>query len=173
MPGSIKTLLGICLFSANPQDLPQSRHFLAGCVIAAMLVLLVGYNILPTETNPVVLAASHVLLIGASWMILLLFSKKVERWLQSASAIYGTSAILNLVSLPMIASNDQLVSPDPTAGPGFTIFAFVSLWIWEIAVTARIIRESLEIKMRKAVFVSLLMTFAMQFIMVTLFSPAR
>jgi hypothetical protein len=173
MPGSIKTLLRICLFSANPQDLPQSRHFLAGCVIAAMLVLLVGYNLLPTETNPVVLAASHILFIGVSWLVLLLLTRKGERWMQSASAMYGTSAILNLVSIPLIASNDHLISPDPAAGPNFTTFAFVSLWIWEIAVTACIIRETLEIKMRKAVFISLLMTFAMQFIMVTLFSPAR
>ncbi len=173
MPGSIQTLLRICLFSANPQDLPESRQFLTGCVVAAMLVLLVGYNMLPAETNVVVLAASHILFIGANWMILLLFFRKVDRWVQSASAIYGTSAILNLVSLPLIASNDYLVSPDSAAGPNFTTFTFVSLWIWEIAVTACIMRETLDIKMRKAVFISLLMTFAMQFIMVTLFSPAR
>ncbi len=171
MPKQIQTLIRICLFKSNPQDLADSRELLIGSIAASFVVLLVGYSLLPTETSAAVLAASHVLFIGVSWMILLQITGKAARWTQSASAMYGTSACLNLVSMPLIATNDRLLSAEPVTTPDLTMFAFVSVWIWEIVVSACIIRETIETRMRRGVFISLLMTFAMQFIMVTLFSP--
>lgn len=171
---TIRTLIRICLFAANPQDLPAKRQILTMCVAGTFIVLFVGYNLLAPGANPILLAASHTLLLGAAWLVVLQLSRKMARWYQSASAIYGTSAIMNLVSLPVISGSIP-VSTDGNSAvqPGFGAFILISLWLWEIAVTARIVRESIEIRMSMAIGISLLMSFVLQFIMINLFGPGN
>lgn len=166
----LRTLARICLFSAGPQDLPSSRQLLVGCVAATLVVLFIGYRMLVPGVNPLVLAAIHALLLGLGWIILLQITGKMERWHQSVSAVYGCAAILNLVSLPIVASGITNGALEQGDRPGLVSFTLIALWIWEIGVTARIIRESIEVRLGSAIGISLLMSFALQFAMVSMFS---
>lgn len=171
MLNTIRTLIRICLFAANPQDLPADRQILTVCVAGTFIVLFVGYNMLAPGASPFLLAASHTLLVGVAWLVLLQITRKMTRWYQSASALYGTSAIMNLVSLPLIAGSIPASVTGNGAQPGIGSFILISLWLWEIGVTARIIRESIEIRMSMSIGISLLMSFVLQFIMINLFGP--
>ncbi|MGI9316871.1 MAG: hypothetical protein ACR2QW_06040 [bacterium] len=174
MLDTIRILIRICLFAANPQDLPAKRQTLTLCVAGTFVVLFAGYKILAPGANPVLLAASHTLLLGVAWIVLLQLSRKITRWYQSASAVYGTSAIMNLISLPIISGSLPMsATSDGAAQPGFSSFVLIALWMWEIGVTARIVRESIEIRMSMAIGISLLMSFVLQFIMINLFGPGN
>lgn len=166
----IRTLARICLFTANPQDLPASRQLLVGCIAATLVVLFIGYRILIPGASPVALAALHTFLLGLSWIVLLQATGKMARWYQSASAVFGCAAIINLVSLPIISSGIAQGALQNDSRPSAMSFIMIGLWIWEVAVSARIIRASIEIRPGSAVGISLLMSFAIQFAMVSLFS---
>lgn len=157
---------------AGPQDLPASRRFLIGCVASTLVVLFIGYRILIPGASPVPLAAIHTLLLGVSWIALLMLTGKMDRWHQSASAIYGCSAMINLVSLPIIANGIADVPVERTDQPTAMSVIMIGLWLWELTVTARIVRESIEIRMSSAFGISLLMAFAIQFTMVSLFNQS-
>ena len=166
---TLRTLVRICLFMAGPQDLPSSRELLVGCIALAFAVLFVGYTMLSVEGNTFLLAASNAALIGIGWIIVLQLARKMERWHQSASAIYGTTAILNLVSLPIITSGISAAEFGDGQIPQNLRLIIFGLWAWEIAVTARITRTTLEIGLGFAVIISIAMSFGLQLIMAPLF----
>lgn len=172
MRNALRTLIRICLLAAKPQDLPASREFLVGCIAAAFTVQFVGYNMLTEDGNPFLLAAINTALMGVTWVILLQFSRHMDRWHQSASAIYGCMAIINLVSLPVIAWSIDLTGMEDGGLSDSARLIVIGLWAWEIAVSARIIRETLEIRMPLAVAIGIALSFALQIVMVFLFGPA-
>jgi hypothetical protein len=174
MVNTIRILIRICLFAANPQDLPAQRQILTMCVASTFVVLFAGYKLLAPGASPILLAATHTLLLGVAWIVVLQLSRKMARWYQSASAIYGTAAIMNLVSLPIISGNIPVTSTGSgVAQPGIGAFILITLWLWEIAVTARIVKESIEIRISMAIGISLLMSFVLQFIMINMFGPGN
>lgn len=166
---TFQTLIRICLFLGKPQDLPPSRELLVGCVAATFAVLFIGYSLLLSRGNTFLLAASNTALIGVGWIIVLQLARKMDRFHQSACAIYGTAALLNLVSLPIISAG--LNAADASGGEiseNLRVIIF-GLWAWEIAVTARITRETLEIRLVLAVFISIALSFGLQLAMEPLF----
>ena len=172
MRTALQTLIRICLLAAKPQDLPASREFLVGCIAAAFSVQFVGYNMLTENGNPFLLAASNTALLGVGWIILLQITRRMERWHQSACAIYGSTAIINLASLPIIAWSLDLTGVESGGLSDSARLIVIGLWAWEIAVSARIIRETLEIRMPLAVAIGIALSFALQVAMVFLFGPA-
>ena len=172
MLSSISTLIRICLLVARPQDLPASREFLYLCVAAAFAILFTGYSILAETGNPLLLAAINAALLGVIWLIILQVAGHTDRWLQSASAIYGSAAILNLVSLPIITSGLDIPSMDREGISETSRLVIIGLWAWEVSVTARITRETLEINLPLAIILSIAMSFVLQMAMITLFGTA-
>ena len=172
MLSAIPTLIRICLLVARPQDLPASREFFYLCVAAAFAILFTGYSILTGTGNPLLLAAINTALLGVIWLIVLQVAGRKDRWLQSASAIYGSAAILNVVSLPIITGGLDIPSMDNGGISETSRLVIIGLWAWEIAITARIIRETLEINLPLAAILSIAMSFVLQMAMVTLFGSA-
>lgn len=166
---SITTLIRICLLVARPQDLPASREFFYLCVAAAFAILFMGYSILAGTGNPLLLAAINTALLGVIWLVILQVAGRTDRWIQSASAIYGSAAILNLISLPIITSGLDIPSMDKEGISETSRLVIIGLWAWEVAVTARITRETLEINLPLAVILSVAMSFVLQMAMVTMF----
>lgn len=172
MMSALATLFRICLLKASPQDLPASRKLLFGCVAATFTVLFAGYSILTDTGNPVLLAAVNTALLGMVWLVILRVSGRMDRWHQSACAIYGTATILNLVSLPIISGGLDIPSTGQEGMGEMSRLIIIGLWIWEVAVTARITRETLEISLPLSIILSIALSFAVQMAMLTLFGPA-
>jgi len=155
----------------KPQDLPLSRQLLVSCVAAAFVTLFIGYRILFQSISPLAFAAAHVFLIGATWIALLSYNHKMDRWHQSASAVFGCGAITNLVSLPIYAHALQsgIAGSDGTLGPA-ALFLLLPR-IWELAISALIIRETIEVSTGKSIGIAILISFAMEICLSIIFRP--
>ncbi len=99
----LKVFLDIVLWRRGPQDLPASRLLLwlsVGAYVAVTIVQLAQVH----ETSAkwwVFVVADPALLVAGTWLLLGLFGKR-ERFLQTATAVLGTGALLGaLLVLPV------------------------------------------------------------------------
>ena len=163
------TVVRICLFSAKPQDLDASREHLAAAVVVAIVVLFICYSALPGDRAAVVLSVTHAAVLGAAWMLLLKLHNKVPRWYQSATAVYGSSSLINLAQLPMILKLTEAVGSEVDRSLGSSAIAVTILWFWEIGVISSIIHQTLEIRRGMAVILAIVLSFAIQLVLIQLF----
>jgi hypothetical protein len=157
----------------KPQDLPSSRQFLVLCIAAGFITFFIGYRILFPSINPLAFSAAQTFLMGVTWITLLTYNRKISRWHQSASAMYGCSAITNLVSLPIYAHALQsgITASDGTLEAG-ALFLLLPR-IWELAISALIIRETIEIRTGKSIGIAILISFAIEITLSIMFSPGK
>lgn len=138
----LKLLLDLCLFQAKPQDLPASSTLVVATTVAAIVT-----NILTHRADgqiPMVIAMStaQVVVFGfAIWMVLR-WKQKVERFRQTVTAIFGTSALLQLVAWPVVGWLHQ-VKESPDASMPMTLLFALSIWVLAIAVY--VMKQALEL----------------------------
>lgn len=156
----IKTLVDLCFFKARAEELPYSILWLSVtavalfiCNVVAMEPTLADWS-RPLEQNipavPVALVMVTVLG-GAVWLFLRL-RFKTERFVQTTTGIYGTTALLRLISWPISEWNRRL-GEDPNQ-----VVPMLLMWLlalWALAVTARILRDALEVDFMVAVLYTL------------------
>lgn len=133
----IKLLFDICLFKKGPQSLPASVWLLRLLLIADAGISFLMINI---RTGLVVsllqAAASALLIIGFSWLMLFAAGKR-ERFNQTTCALLGTDALISFFALPGMAS--MMIG----AGALLAFIVTIALMIWHWAVTGHIIRNAL------------------------------
>lgn len=97
VPQLLKVLLDIVLWRRGPQDLPASALLLALTVAAYVGVSVVQLALLEEPPGAwTLLVFGDPLLLGAgTWLVLRLF-RHPERFLQAATAVFGTGALLGL-----------------------------------------------------------------------------
>ncbi len=148
----LKILVDICLFQAKPQDLPASQSLVlatgAGTVITNLLVHRAQGEILQVLVNSV----AQVVVFGLCvWMVLRL-KLRVERFPQTISAIYGSSALLQLVAWPMAAS---LPRTDNVPELSLPILLILGVGIWVLAISVHVLREALEVSVGAGILYTL------------------
>ena len=161
MPTSLRTLLRICMMNGGPQDLPASSKLLQISIVASIVTSFLGYRALNAGINPLIYALAHVALMGAAWYGILSFARRTDRWQQSAIALFGCSAIVNLVALPIYAQVLGTASPG-NIPQGPTLLLLLLPLIWEFAVITLIIRETMEKTTGQSVLLTFLMSMAIQ-----------
>lgn len=134
-----RQLLNICLFRAPPQKLPYSWELFT-VTLSAMLAM----NYLAMQAYGPAPNAASALLVGLLFTLgfiyaILLFLKYTNRFVQTASAIFGTGAIITLVSLPVLYGVSAGALQDP-----YTFFALAALGIWRPLVMGHILRHALS-----------------------------
>ena len=137
-----------------------------------IVVQIITTVMLPAFGNPLLLAIAHAGLVAGSWHLLLRITGKLERWHQSISAIFGTGALLNIVSMPLIVTSINTGAAMDAQRPGIASYTFLLLWIWDIAITSRIVRETIEVRLLHAVGLSFVLSLVIRFVLVSLFGPA-
>ncbi len=141
----IQPFLRLCLFNANPQDLPASRVLLNVLLILNVLAGLA--LILPTYGFSIALLETLfelVLLCGFVWIVLQLRSVP-ERYLQTLNSLLGVSVIMSILVLPLVYSLARL--PEGQPPDGLTAFAYLVIFGWAIMVDAHIYRHALSTNM--------------------------
>ena len=138
-----------------------------------MIILFICYSALPGERNVMPLSVAHIIAMGIVWVILLKFHNQLMRWYQSATAIYGCTSLINLAQLPVVLKLMQQTNGDVHDTIGSVAFVVMLMWIWEIAVVSRIIRQTLEVQRFTSVMLSLTFTFAIHLALLQIFSHAR
>jgi hypothetical protein len=138
----LKLLLDLCLFQAKPQDLPSN-----GTLVVTATVAAIATNILTHRADgqiPMVVAMStaQVVVFGfAIWMVLR-WKSRVERFRQTVTAIFGTSALLQLVAWPVVGWLHQVQESADASMPMTLLFA---LSIWVLAIAVYVMKNALEL----------------------------
>lgn len=162
----IVLFVDICLFKRGPQDVPAS-WFLFGLVLIAYLI--VGELLLMVESDWLeagmqALTEAGLLLIFC-WVILY-FTGKTPRFLQTTIALLGTDAI--------ISTPGALLLQWWVAHPEMRLFqtALFALMLWHIAVLAHILRHALSRPLVYGAALALLYILVTYQLMSMIFSPA-
>ena len=141
----LQVIANLCLLQAKPQDLPASRLLFSGTLIAVIIIEIPALW-LSLGTPGLALVGA---LMDAALILLFLrgglyFLQLETRFLQTATALFGAGAILNLVAIPV---HQLLVGAE--AGSGRAMVGgllFLVLLGWQLAVTGHILRHALSIR---------------------------
>lgn len=138
---TLETLVRITLLRAGPQDLPFSTT-LMGVVIA--LTAGINYPVIARytpEAEPLLqillLLAYNLGFLGAALWI----RGHGARFVQTATAIFGTDVIISTIALPVL-----LVIGSPNDANALAAISFLVLIIWNIAIVNHILRAALDLR---------------------------
>src|SRR3954469_3640185 len=139
-----KALVDIALLRRGPEEVPASAALL-GIVIAvyAGIVLLVASPFLDSPGRAAAELALSVACTLLFYRAVLRLARKAERFTQTMTALYGISAVVSPIVVPMMA----VVAAQPkaqTQPPTLLILGIFVLCIWGITVTVYILRQALE-----------------------------
>ena len=155
----LSRLVGILLLKDGPQDLPPGTPALAGSVaiyVAATSVSIARGD--GTEHPAAVMALAVVLPMLLSRIVLGL-RNRLARWPQTLSALFGTSGLLSLLSLPLAVTAGS--EPQPVV-----VAASLVLFFWSFAVDAHIWRHALDTSFAVGMAVAVLL-FAVSMVVIT------
>jgi hypothetical protein len=149
----LRLFFDLCLIQKGPRDVPDSSvllkfvfclYFLAGSVLLSSSL---------TLSEALMQSFIETLLLGVFVYLLVNFFAVKNRFNQSITAVYGSGALMTIVSVPFIFWTASLVDNNsPTGVVGLIVFLIVC---WSFIVMANIIRETIQ----KSFSVSLLLTF--------------
>jgi len=142
MPVLFRIFFDICLLRAGPQSLPYSAFLFGVCMglyAFSGLLLLVRDVSFAAALGQVVVDAG--VLLGLAYMVLR-GRGLASRFVQTATAMVGSGALLGLLVLPI-----ALTMPAPMEGanpPGLTVLALLGVMAWSVIVPGHIFRESMD-----------------------------
>lgn len=151
-------MTGILFFRLGPQDLPGTPVTLG--IILLFYMTVAGLSIFGGRTPPnpgLILALYAVLPALLIWAVLRLGGRPV-RFIQTASALYGTGALLSILNLPLVLSADS-EPPAAAALVGLVVF------FWHLAVDGHIWRHALEVSYAAGLVVAVIL-FGISFMVV-------
>jgi len=150
----LKVFLDIVLWRRGPQDLPASALLLV-LVTALYVAVSVTQLLMLHEVGSVwfvFVVLDPALLIGGTWLLLRLF-KHPERFLQTATAVLGTGALLGvLVYLPLQWLLDSAGATPESTLAGAAALALVVMFA---LVTGRILKLAMDSTLFTGVAISL------------------
>jgi len=149
-----KLFFDICLLRAKPQDVPASNTLL---LLTMLVAIITG---VPAIIGSVGGLASA-LMIGLMDVALILVLLRVfltlaglsPRLLQTATAIFGSGVIINLLSIPV-----QVLLDTST---GYSVAQFVgalfyfALLVWSLAIMGHILRHSFKLQLSSGVLIAM------------------
>jgi hypothetical protein len=150
----LKVFLDIVLWRRGPQDLPASPMLLGLAAAVYVLVSIVQLALLrePAAAWFVFVVLDPLLLTGGVWLLLRFFNRR-ERFLQTATAVLGTGALLGvLLFLPM---QWLLAALDVSSGSTWAGLAALSLVVVFALVTGRILKLATDSNLFTGIALSL------------------
>lgn len=132
----------ICLLKATPQDLPISSFLLMLAIIAYFITGLI-FGILGLSFN---LALAHVTLdiivMTTFFGLILRITGFQARFLQSATALFGSACILTIVEAPFAFLGKNIMVANGIVLPSLILYFLI---IWNFVVIGHILRHTLAI----------------------------
>lgn len=164
MTDLIIRLTGLLLLRRGPQDLPAGWPALLLTIIAYVAVT--AFNLSRGEGHPapvtvIMLAVGLPLLL--TWIVLKI-RQRTARWGQTLTALFGSNALLSIVTLPFSLA----AGSDPNTGLALILLAS---FFWSFAVDAHIWRHALDISFAGALVVTMLLFVISLLIITSLTGP--
>jgi hypothetical protein len=140
----IKFFVELCLLRRPPQDLPASEMLLGLVLVADLVVgVLVGITAGLSWLTSLLQGVAELLLLMVALYAALTQLKLRARFLQAATALLGSGAVLGLVAIPPLSLNPTGSQENDLAALG--AFLLLGLVIWGILVTGHILRHTFSI----------------------------
>ena len=150
----LKLFIDICRLRAKPQDVPASSALLMLTIALALVSGIVSISSSVYGMEQIIVIS---LMDVAVTLVLLSFFLNLmrlsSRLLQTATAIFGTGAIINLLSLPVML----LMNSGPE-NPGYQLLGalfYFALLIWGLVVIAHILRHSFELPLTGGLLIAI------------------
>lgn len=166
----IKLLFDICLLRSKPQDIPASSALMLLTLLAAIA------SGVPAITGSVgglvpalMIGLLDVALILALLRIFLGLTGLSSRWLQTATALFGTGVIINLLSIPVQVLLDS--SSDHSTSQFLGALFYFALLVWSLVIMGHILRHSFKLRLSSGVLIAM-SYFMLINTLVRLFLPA-
>lgn len=156
----------LCLLRAAPQDAPGSSALLGVALVVNVLVgLLLIVTARPAPLPALVESLLEVLLMLAVLRAALSLTGRLGRFLQSATAILGSSALLGLASLPLVG----WTSGADSGVAELSGLLLLLLVVWSLVVLGHILRHTFNLSLGRGVLLGVLYTFVSYGLIITLF----
>lgn len=152
---ALRTYFDIVMFRRGPEDLPVSPTLLLLTIAANVLLGLALSSALPLpEHDRISVAVVGALFLCAWYWALLRLAGKPERFLQTATAIFGFQTVL----LPAFMAVRMMYPEQPTIEsiPLPVFLVGIGLELWTLAINSRIVRSATQWSIFAAVAVVLL-----------------
>jgi hypothetical protein len=151
----LQLFMDICLLRGKPQDLPPSRFLFGLALGASLLASLPALALNLGGPLPALMAGlmdiflTIVFLRGGLYIL-----EKDARFQQTATAIFGAGAILNVIAMPLevtIAATAEGASLPPMAG-----LMYLALLVWSLFILGHILRHALDTRLGIGIGVAVL-----------------
>lgn len=145
-----RVLLDICLLRAAPQDLPCSWEPLGLTVIAGLSASYAAvWAYAPAQNALPQLLVGLLLTLGFTYGILAFRGLK-NRFIQTASALLGTDAIITVITLPLLHAAGSSIAQN-----AYILSAMAGLGIWNLFIMGHILRHALSLPLPGGILVAL------------------
>lgn len=151
---AVRITLRMMMFRSGPQDFPYSNQATQLVLPLAVLANFLQFRFTLPPTLALVQAVVSLATLIAATLLLLQMRSLFNRAQQTANALLATNCAFTLLLIPVlmpiapvlqeIASQPDAV--EPTQVPGMPLMLMFGLSIWNLGVTAHILRNALDIK---------------------------
>lgn len=164
----LNLFVDICLLRATPQALPASSFLMWMTALVSMItgVVVIGNHF----THPIAAMAAQLLdllLMATTVAVVLHLQGQMPRFYQAVTALFGTSALLNLAVMPT-----QLMighEPSEAAMGDVGVLLFLILVIWGLVVIGHILRHTFEIRFANGMLIAMGYFFLINWLVQSLF----
>jgi hypothetical protein len=170
-PGrAFRTYLDITLFRRGPEDLPVSQMLLFVTIAANILLGLAFDALLPLpEYDRIAIAVAEVVFAVAWYWALLQLARRPERFIQTASAIFGVS----IVMLPLYTLAKWLTfGHKPDDLPPLVLFVGLVVQVWLLGVNSRILQAATQWPLAACIGLTLLREVVLLMVIAAVFPDA-
>jgi hypothetical protein len=150
----IKIFVGIFFLRAKPQDVPASSALL---LLSIVLVIVSGvvsmFSTVGELTQGIVVSLLDVALTFAMVTVILKVMNLSSRLTQTATAIFGTGVIVNLVSLPVV-----WLWSSGFGSSGFRLLGgllYFVLLVWSLVIMGHILRHSFNLHLSSGILIAI------------------
>lgn len=164
MSAFLSRLIGILLLRDGPQNLPAGYLPMLLAIGFYAAVSAVSMNLSETAEHPLRVVVLAVLLPLILVRIVLTLKGKPARWAQTLTALFGTGALLSLLSLPL-----GLITGSEPSAP--VVVASLVLFFWSFAVDGHIWRHALDTNFTTGLAVAVILFGISMFVISSLAGP--
>jgi hypothetical protein len=164
--------LAIALWRRGPQELPVVGILLPLTIAAYVLVSALVGALLPSLRSGWLLQVAADALFVASWYWLLLaIAHRRERYLQTATALFGLQTVLAAPSMAVLWLMERFTQDVNLRVPVY--IAALGLAIWTLVAIGHILRAALERPLGICLVLALLQMLVEEFVFLAIFGPGQ
>jgi hypothetical protein len=138
--------INLCLFRGKAQDIPRSEALLLVTAIAAILSSAI--NAIPNAgiLRGTVMSVGQVLLFAGLISLMLRFRGKSERSMQTLTAMFGATTLLQLLALPFFGWHEGLLpnESEPLIALTTPLLIAAGIAVWSLTVMTSILRQAMD-----------------------------